>query len=121
LILEVPCGYLKLPTGEVIFDPDEQVRATVQLIFDKFAELGSFGKVYRYLARHKIYAGDRIHQGHRHATGPLALAPGRRHLVACPLGDRLSLELGKRQEPVKTSRPIDVALWKCWVTLTKAT
>ena len=63
LILEVPCGYLKLPTGDVILDPDEQVRATVQLIFDKFAELGSFGKVYRYLARHKICAGIRIHQG----------------------------------------------------------
>src|SRR5438105_15290655 len=45
LILTVPCGYLKLPHGEVILDPDEQVRSTVQLIFDKFAELGSFGKV----------------------------------------------------------------------------
>src|ERR1700736_3356323 len=38
LILTVPCGYLKLPHGEVILDPDEQVRATVQLIFAKFAE-----------------------------------------------------------------------------------
>jgi DNA invertase Pin-like site-specific DNA recombinase len=39
LILTVPCGYLKLPHGEVVLDPDEQVRATVQLIFDKFGEL----------------------------------------------------------------------------------
>jgi DNA invertase Pin-like site-specific DNA recombinase len=45
LILTVPCGYWKLPHGEVVLDPDEQVRATVQLVFDKFAELGSFGKV----------------------------------------------------------------------------
>lgn len=65
LILNVPCGYLKLPHGEVILDPDEQVRATVQMVFDKFAELGSFGKVYRYLKRHKIHFGRRVLQGAR--------------------------------------------------------
>src|SRR6266852_2458123 len=65
LILTVPCGYLKLPHGEVILDPDEQVRATVQLVFDKFTELGSFGKVYRYLRRHKIGVGCRVAQGPR--------------------------------------------------------
>jgi DNA invertase Pin-like site-specific DNA recombinase len=65
LILDVPCGYLKLPSGAVILDPDEQVRATVQLVFDKFAELGSFGKGYRYLQRNKICIGVRIHQGPR--------------------------------------------------------
>src|SRR5262249_38283716 len=43
LVIDVPCGYVKLPNSEVALDPDEQVRATVQLIFDKFAELGSFG------------------------------------------------------------------------------
>jgi DNA invertase Pin-like site-specific DNA recombinase len=65
LILTVPCGYLKLPHGEVILDPDEQVRATVQLVFDKFAELGSFGKVYRYFKHHKICMGSRVLQGPR--------------------------------------------------------
>jgi DNA invertase Pin-like site-specific DNA recombinase len=44
LILAVPCGFLKLPTGEVILEPDEQARATVQLVLDKFAELGSTAK-----------------------------------------------------------------------------
>jgi DNA invertase Pin-like site-specific DNA recombinase len=65
LIMEVPCGYLKLPTGEVIQEPDEQARASVQLVLDKFAELGSFGKVYRYFARNKVCVGTRIHQGPR--------------------------------------------------------
>jgi DNA invertase Pin-like site-specific DNA recombinase len=65
LILNVPCGYLKLPHGEVVLDPDEQVRATVQMVFDKFAELGSFGKVYRYLKRHNIHFGRRVLQGPR--------------------------------------------------------
>jgi len=31
-----PLGYLKLPTGALALDPDEQVQATVRLIFDEF-------------------------------------------------------------------------------------
>jgi DNA invertase Pin-like site-specific DNA recombinase len=65
LILTAPCGYLKLPHGEVILDPDEQVRSAVQLIFDKFAELGSFGKVYAYLRRNRISVGCRVQKGPR--------------------------------------------------------
>src|ERR1700730_16924067 len=79
LILTVPCGYLKLPHGEVILDPDEQVRATVQLVFDKFAELGSFGKVYRYLKRNKICMACRVHQGPR--RGELVWRPISRALL----------------------------------------
>src|SRR5947208_2330713 len=32
LILNVPCGYLKLPSREVLMEPDEQARATTQLV-----------------------------------------------------------------------------------------
>ncbi len=78
LILDVPCGYVKLPTGEVALDPDEQVRATVQLIFDKFDELGSYSRLVRYLLRNKIRLGTRVHRGPsrgqlewRHATRSL--------------------------------------------------
>src|SRR5271157_1941046 len=79
LILTVPCGYLKLPHGEVVLDPDEQVRAVVQLVFDKFTELGSFGKVYRYLRRHKIGVGARVQQGPQ--RGELAWRPFSRALL----------------------------------------
>jgi DNA invertase Pin-like site-specific DNA recombinase len=79
LILNVPCGYLKLPHGEVILDPDEQVRSTVQMVFDKFAELGSFGKLYRYLRQHKINMGCRVHQGDR--RGELVWRPLSRALL----------------------------------------
>jgi DNA invertase Pin-like site-specific DNA recombinase len=65
LILEVPCGYLKQPNGEVVLEPDEQARATVQLVFDQFAELGSYSKVYRYFKQNKICIGVRSHQGRR--------------------------------------------------------
>lgn len=60
----VPLGYLKLPSGEVVLDPDEQVRAVVTLIFEKFAELGSLRQVYRYLI------GNDIRIGMRGRTGP---------------------------------------------------
>jgi DNA invertase Pin-like site-specific DNA recombinase len=79
LILDVPCGYLKLPSGEVILDPDEQVRATVHLIFEKFAELGSFGKLYRHLRRNKVHIGIRIHRGSR--RGELVWRPVARALL----------------------------------------
>jgi len=65
LILDVPCGYVKLPTGEVARDPDEQVQATVQLVFDKFDELGSCRRLYRHLVRNQIRLGMRVHRGPR--------------------------------------------------------
>ena len=79
LILTVPCGYLKLPHGEVILDSDEQVRANVQLVFDTFAERGSFGQVYRYLKQNQIGMGCRMHQGPR--RGELVWRPISRALL----------------------------------------
>src|SRR5262249_39717617 len=61
--LTVPCGYLKLPAGEVVLDPDEQARSAVRLVFDKFDELGSVGRLYRYLTRNGIRLGFRPHRG----------------------------------------------------------
>ena len=63
LFLSVPFGYLKLPTGEVVLDPDEQVRAVVALIFDKFDELGSLYAVFHYLIDHGIRIGMRARTG----------------------------------------------------------
>ena len=31
-----PIGYVRLPSGELVFDPDEQARDVVRLIFDLF-------------------------------------------------------------------------------------
>jgi DNA invertase Pin-like site-specific DNA recombinase len=65
LILNVPGGYFKLHDGGVVFDPDEQVRSTAQLVFDQFDALGSFGKVYRYFRRNHILLGMRVQRGPR--------------------------------------------------------
>jgi DNA invertase Pin-like site-specific DNA recombinase len=69
LIQDVPCGYVKRPTGEVARDPDEQAQATVQMVFDKFDELGSCRSLHRHLMRNKIRRGMRVHRGPR--RGPL--------------------------------------------------
>ncbi len=65
LFHSVPFGYVKLSTGQVEQDPDEQVRAVVQLIFDKFSELGSVHAVFRYLIANDITVGMRAAGGPR--------------------------------------------------------
>jgi DNA invertase Pin-like site-specific DNA recombinase len=61
----VPIGYVKLPTGEVIQDPDEQARSMVQLVFDKFQELGTGYAVSRYLIENDLPLGYRLQRGAR--------------------------------------------------------
>lgn len=63
LVLSVPIGYLKLPTGEVVLEPDEEGRGVVQLVFDKFQELGSAWAVFRYLLEQNIQLGYRCQRG----------------------------------------------------------
>jgi hypothetical protein len=63
--IAVPCGYQKLPTGQVILEPDEQARAVVQMVFDKFDELGSLYAVFHYLIRNNIRVGIRLRFGAR--------------------------------------------------------
>ena len=69
LFLTVPLGYLKTPTGEVIQEPDEQARGMIQLVFEKFEELGSAYAVFRYLVVNNLQLGFRRHRGGR--TGEL--------------------------------------------------
>ncbi|MFZ0158961.1 MAG: recombinase family protein, partial [Kineosporiaceae bacterium] len=63
LALPLPTGYVRRPSGDVVLDPDEQVRAVVRLIFDKFAELRTTHGVLRYLVDHGIEIGIRLHEG----------------------------------------------------------
>lgn len=65
LFLSVPVGYFKLPTGEVIQEPDEQARGMIQLIFEKFEELGSAYAVFRYLVVNDLQLGFRRQRGGR--------------------------------------------------------
>lgn len=59
----VPTGYVRRPSGEVKFDPDEQVQQVVKLIFRKFEELGTLNAVLRYLVKQQIQIGVRVLSG----------------------------------------------------------
>jgi DNA invertase Pin-like site-specific DNA recombinase len=63
LVVLLPVGYLRRPSGEVALDPDEQVQAVVRLIFRQFEELGTLNAMLRYLARHQIQFGVRLREG----------------------------------------------------------
>jgi DNA invertase Pin-like site-specific DNA recombinase len=65
LFLAVPLGYFKTPTGEIIQEPDEQARGMIQLVFEKFEELGSAYAVFRYLVVNDLQLGFRRHRGGR--------------------------------------------------------
>jgi DNA invertase Pin-like site-specific DNA recombinase len=54
LFFSVPVGYVILPNGKVDFDPDEQAREVMRLIFDKFDELGAIYGLFRWLIRNAI-------------------------------------------------------------------
>jgi DNA invertase Pin-like site-specific DNA recombinase len=58
-----PVGYVRAPEGGFDFDPDEQARATVRLVFDQFERLGTVRKVLRYLLAQGIRLGIRPHAG----------------------------------------------------------
>jgi DNA invertase Pin-like site-specific DNA recombinase len=63
LFAAAPLGYIRLPSGGIAFDPDEQVQSVVRLIFAKYEELGSVYGVFRYLLRERICVGMRPHRG----------------------------------------------------------
>jgi hypothetical protein len=54
LVMPLPMGYLRLPDGEVVRDPDEQAQAVVRLVFDLFDELATINAVLRFLVDHGI-------------------------------------------------------------------
>jgi Recombinase len=58
-----PVGYHKQSSERVELEPDEQARAVVQAIFDKFDELGSARAVLLYLLRNEMQIGYRPHAG----------------------------------------------------------
>jgi DNA invertase Pin-like site-specific DNA recombinase len=63
LAMPLPVGFVRRPSGEVVLDPDEQVRSVVRLVFDLFDRLATVNAVLRYLADHQIQMGIRVREG----------------------------------------------------------
>lgn len=65
LIMGLPRGFVMKPSGEVALDPDEQVQATIRLVFAVFERRRSVNGLLRYLVDHDIRLPDRIRTGMR--------------------------------------------------------
>src|SRR5258707_8045932 len=63
LAVPLPAGLVRRPSGEVVLDPDEQVRAVVRLVFELFERLGTVGAVLAFLADNHIQLGVRLREG----------------------------------------------------------
>lgn len=58
-----PIGYVRTPAGDFVIDPDEQVQATVRLIFEQFSRRGSVNGLLTWLVRHDVKVPVRPHFG----------------------------------------------------------
>ena len=63
--MQVPMGYTRRLSGEIIKDPDEQAQATIELVFDQFDRHGTINGVLRYLVEHRIEMPRRVAGGER--------------------------------------------------------
>jgi DNA-binding MarR family transcriptional regulator len=63
LAVPLPSGFVRRPSGEVILDPDEQVRTVIALVFSLFERIGTVGGVLCYLADNRIQVGIRLREG----------------------------------------------------------
>lgn len=61
----VPTGYVVLANGTVAFDPDEQARTVIGLVFEKFEEIGSIYGLMHDLVRNRIDLPVRVRSGAR--------------------------------------------------------
>ncbi|MBV8231254.1 MAG: recombinase family protein, partial [Planctomycetaceae bacterium] len=70
-----PTGLVYDPEGRIVFDPDEQVRHTIQLVFDLFERSGSALAVVQHFAGHHLRCPTRLWGGVRDGQlvwGPLS-------------------------------------------------
>jgi DNA invertase Pin-like site-specific DNA recombinase len=65
LFVDPPVGYVKLPTGNLALDPDEQIQTVVRLIFTTFERTGTAYAVVRHFRANNIRIGVRVHSGPR--------------------------------------------------------
>jgi len=63
LFNHAPIGYVRLRSGELALDPDQQVQAVVRLIFEQFERLGTINAVLKYLVKHQVRMPIRPHAG----------------------------------------------------------
>ena len=80
LFFNLPRGYVRTSAGAIALDPDEQVQATIRLVFDVFERRGTINGVLRYLVDHQVHLPYRVRSGA--ATGELEWHRPNRYTLA---------------------------------------
>ena len=80
LFFNLPRGYVRTPAGAIALDPDEQVQATIRLVFDVFERRRTINGVLRYLVDHQVHLPYRVRSGA--ATGELEWHRPNRYTLA---------------------------------------
>jgi len=60
LFSHVPAAYVRLPSGELAINPDEQVQSAIRMILAKFQELGTINAVLCYLVNNHMSMPVRV-------------------------------------------------------------
>ena len=79
LFCHPPLGYVRLPTGGLALDPDQQVQDVVRLVFDRFEDLGTVNALLRFLVNHDVRLPVRLTSGPQ--KGQVEWRPVRRHVL----------------------------------------
>ena len=61
--MQVPMGYIRRPSGEVIKDPDEQAQDTIEMVFNLFKRYGTINAVLQHFVRNSIEMPSRVRSG----------------------------------------------------------
>lgn len=102
----LPSGYVRHPSGEVTFDPDEQVQQVIQLMFRKFEQIGSLSGLLHYFVEHDIRLGIRSRTGVN--KGELEWRRPNKATLSCLLKNPTyagAYAYGRRQRDPRRQRP----------------
>lgn len=80
LFFNLPRGYVRSRAGEIVFDSDEQVQATIRLVFDTFERRRTINGVLAHLVAHDIQLPRRVRAGA--AKGELEWHPPNRFTLS---------------------------------------
>lgn len=106
LAVQLPIGYVRRPSGEVVLEPDEQARSVVMAVFDAFDRLGTLNAVLRYLVENRIQLPVRARSGQ--AKGELEWRRPNRETLQIMLHNPIYAgyyAYGRRQVEARRKRP----------------
>ena len=63
LLMRLPVGLVADSEGKAVLDPDQGVQQTIRSVFEKFSELGSVRKVFRWMLENSVKVPCRVGSG----------------------------------------------------------